>query len=71
MVLNLVLDKKILSDANVTLDDLQKLKFQEFGEIVVILDKLVQLDLIKRLPNEQAMAFAPTSLLLPSQEIDK
>lgn len=71
MVLNLVLDKKILSDANVTLDDLQKLKFQEFGEIVVILDKLVQLDLIKRLPNEQATAFAPTSLISPSQEIDK
>jgi hypothetical protein len=51
------------------LDDLQKLKFQEFGEIVVILDKLVQLDLIKRLPNEQAMEFAPTSLLLPSAGI--
>jgi hypothetical protein len=69
MVLNLVLDKQTLSDANVTLEDLQKLKVQEFSEIVVVLDKLVQLDLVKRLPSGVAMEFAPSSLLLPSHEI--
>jgi hypothetical protein len=69
MVLNLVLDKQTLSDANVTLEDLQKLKVQEFSEIVVVLDKLVQLDLVKRLPSGVAMEFAPSSLLSPSQEI--
>jgi hypothetical protein len=67
MVLNLVIEKKTLSDINITLDDLEKAGgFQEFSEIVVILNKLVQLDLIQRLPNEQAMEFAPSPLVLPS-----
>ena len=67
MLLDLVLEKGKLSDENITLVDLQSLKVQEFSEIVPIFDKLLQLDLIKRLPNEQAMEFAPSPLLLPSQ----
>ncbi|MBR8827585.1 MAG: ATP-binding protein [Gomphosphaeria aponina SAG 52.96 = DSM 107014] len=65
MVLDLILEKDILSDENISLEELQKLKVQEFSELLPILDKLTELDLIRRLPNEQAMEFTPTPLLLP------
>jgi hypothetical protein len=63
-VLDLVLEKGILSDATVTLADLERLKAKEFSEILPILDKLIQFDLLRRLPSERAAEYAPTSLLL-------
>lgn len=69
VLLDLILEKGSLSDENITLDELQnRLKVQEFSEILPNFDKLIQLDLIKRLPQEDAMGFAPSPLLLPSQQ---
>jgi AAA+ ATPase superfamily predicted ATPase len=68
ILLDLVLEKGILSDANVTLEDLQRLKVNEFSEILPILDKLMQQDLIRRLPCARAAEYAPTPLLLPPQD---
>jgi hypothetical protein len=68
ILLDLVLEKGILSDANVTLEDLQRLKVNEFSEILPILDKLMQQDLLRRLPCDSAAEYAPTPLLLPPQD---
>lgn len=62
-VLDLVLDKGILSDATVTLEDLERIRVKEFSEILPILEKLVQLDLVRRLPAEHAAEYKPTPLL--------
>lgn len=62
-VLDLVLDKGILSDATITLTDLERLGAKEFSEILPILDKLVQFDLLRRLPSERAAEYAPSPLL--------
>lgn len=68
MLLDLMLERGSLSDENITLEDLQKLKVQEFSELLPRIDQLTELDLIRRLPNEQAQEFAQTPLLLPSEE---
>ncbi|MDB9423168.1 hypothetical protein PN467_22310 [Microcystis aeruginosa CS-563/04] len=71
MLIYLILERDKLSDENITLEDFQKLQVQEFRELLPIIDKLVELDLIRRLPNEQAIEFALTPLLFPSQETQK
>lgn len=63
-VLDLVLEKRTLSDETVMLTDLERLKAREFSEILPILEKLVQYDLLRRLPSERAAAYAPTPLLI-------
>jgi len=63
-VLDLVLEKGVLSDATATLEDLEWLKIKEFNEIMPILEKLVQLDLLRRLPTERAAEFGPSPMLL-------
>ncbi|MDJ0661288.1 MAG: ATP-binding protein [Crocosphaera sp.] len=68
MLLDLILEKGKLSDENITLEELQRLQVQEFSEILPRIDQLIQLDLTRRLPNEEAMEFGPTPLLLPSEE---
>ncbi|MGK7874712.1 MAG: hypothetical protein AB4426_15835 [Xenococcaceae cyanobacterium] len=67
-VLELVLEKGILSDETITLTDLERAKVQEFNEILPILEKLIQMDLIRRLPTERAAEYEPTPLLLGEQE---
>ena len=67
-VLDLVLDKGIVSDATVTLTDLEQVKAKEFGEILPILEKLVQLDLVRRLPTERAAEYEPSPMLLGKDE---
>jgi hypothetical protein len=69
-ILELVLKKGILSDANITLADLERVRAKEFSEILPILEKLIQLDLVQRLPTERAAEFEPTPMLLvrPSQD---
>jgi len=68
IVLELVLEKGILSDANVTVDDLQRIKVNTFSEILPILDKLMQQDLLRRLPSDRYAEYAPTPLLLPASD---
>lgn len=63
-VLDLILEKRTLSDATVTLPDLESLKAKEFSEILPILEKLVQYDLLRRLPSERAAEYEPTPLLI-------
>ena len=62
-VLDLVLEKGILSDETITLEDLERIKVKEFGEILPILEKLVQFDLVHRLPSERAAEYTSTPLL--------
>ncbi|MEK7808912.1 MAG: ATP-binding protein [Chloroflexota bacterium] len=63
-VLDLVLEKGVLSEAQISLADLDRVKAKEFNEILPILDKLVDLDLIRRLPSERAMEYEPSPLIL-------
>lgn len=67
-VLDLVLEKGVLSDATATLEDLERLKVKEFNEVMPILEKLVQLDLLRRLPTERAAEFGPSPMLLGKRE---
>jgi len=51
-VLELVLGKGSLWNESITLEDLEKAKTKEFRELLPILEKLVQQDLLRRLPSE-------------------
>jgi hypothetical protein len=63
-VLELVLGKGLVSDETITLEDMKHLKVNEFNEIMPILERLVQLDLLRRLPTEHAAEFGPSPLLI-------
>jgi len=67
-VLDLVLEKGTLSDATATLADLERVRAKEFAEILPILEKLVQLDLIRRLPTERVAEYEPTPMLMGKRE---
>ncbi|AOW98910.1 ATPase [Moorena producens PAL-8-15-08-1] len=67
-VLDLVLEKGVLSDENVTMDDLKRLKTQQFSQVLPILDKLIQFDLVRRLPTDKAAKYQGNPLLLPPSE---
>lgn len=70
-VLDLVLEKGLLSDENVSMDDLKRAKVQEFSQISPNLDRLVQFDLARRLPTDTAAEYRPNPILLPpSKESD-
>ncbi|NES44525.1 MAG: ATP-binding protein, partial [Moorea sp. SIO2C4] len=64
----LVLEKGVLSDENVTMDDLKRLKAQQFTQVLPILDKLIQFDLVRRLPTDKAAEYQGNPLLLPPSE---
>jgi len=64
-VLDLVLEKRLLSDENVTMDDLKRAKVQEFSQILPILDRLVQQDLLRLLPTDKAAEYQANPILLP------
>ena len=63
-VLNLILEKGSLSDATITLPELQKARIREFSELLPVLEKLVQLDLAQRLPTERAAEYELSPMLL-------
>lgn len=70
-VLDLVLEKGLLSDENVSMDDLKRAKVQEFSQVLPILDRLVQFDLVRRLPTDKASEYRANPILLPpSKESD-
>lgn len=62
-VLDMVLEKGVLSDASITLQELEQLKVETFSEILPSLDRLVEYDLLHRLPTERALEYAPMPLL--------
>jgi hypothetical protein len=62
-LLDMVLEKGIISDDSITLEELEQLKAETFNEILPSLDKLVAFDLLKRMPTERATEYAPVPLL--------
>ena len=70
-LLDVILEKGVLSDDTVTLEELTQLKAETFSEILPQLDKLVELDLLQRLPTERATAYAPMPLLDSSNADDE
>ena len=56
-VLEVILAKGVLSDENITMDDLKRMKVQEFSQLLPILDKLIQFDLVRRLPTDKAAEY--------------
>jgi hypothetical protein len=67
-VLNLILEKGVLSDETITMSDLERLKVKEFSEILPSLDRLVQYDLIRRLPTDRVAEYRPTPILMGTTE---
>jgi hypothetical protein len=63
-VLELLLEKGTLSDAAITLPDLQRFDLREFSELVPILEKLVDVDFARRRPSERAAEYELSPLLL-------
>ncbi len=63
-VLNIVLEKGTLSDENITLAELEQLKVKTFNELLPVLEKLIQLDLVRRLPSGREAAFKPTAIVI-------
>lgn len=66
-VLELVIEKGTFSDANITLADLERVGAKEFSEILQILKKLIQLDLVQQVPASHTDEFAPTPMLLSNK----
>jgi hypothetical protein len=62
-ILDLVLERGTISDASISLQDLERIKMQEFGEILPMLESLVARDLLQRLPSDLASDYGPTPLL--------
>lgn len=62
-LLNLILEKGSLSDETVTLEELDRLGVKEFNEIMPLLNALVQQDLIRLLPSDRTLGFAPNPIL--------
>ena len=59
---------KIKAGISFTLEDLERIRVKEFSEILPILEKLVQLDLVRRLPTERAAEYKPTPMLSGQHE---
>jgi AAA+ ATPase superfamily predicted ATPase len=68
-ILQLVLEKRMISDANITLEELERVKALTFNEILPTLEKLVRLDLVRRLPTDRAAEYGPTPIMLPAPSI--
>ncbi|MDE5099601.1 MAG: ATP-binding protein, partial [Trichodesmium sp. St16_bin4-tuft] len=64
-VFDLILEKRLLSDTSATMNDLKRMKVQEFRQVLPILDKLVQHDLVHRLPTDKSAEYQINSILLP------
>ena len=64
-VLDLILERGLLSDTSATMNDLKRMKVQEFSQLLPILDKLVQHDLVRRLPTDKSAEYQINSILLP------
>ncbi|MEX2725488.1 MAG: ATP-binding protein [Candidatus Freyarchaeota archaeon] len=62
-VLQLILEKGELSDRTVTLNELSLLGLREFNQLFPILDKLVELDLLIRIPSEIETKYIPSGLI--------
>jgi hypothetical protein len=62
-LLDMVLEKGVLSDESISLAELEQLKVETFSEILPTLDKLVEYDLLRRMPTERATEYGVMPLL--------
>lgn len=67
-LLEMVLEKGLISDENINLTELENMGAQTFREILPMLEKLMQQDLLKRLPSGRAIEYAPSALLKIEKE---
>jgi len=63
-LLNLILSKGILSDENITLEQLKEIGAREFNEILPILNDLIQKDIARLLPDERFYSVTANPILL-------
>jgi len=63
-LLNLIVSKGILSDENITFEELEQLKAREFNEILPILNGLIQKDIARLLPDERFYSVTTNPILL-------
>ena len=64
-VLDLILERGLLSDTSATMNDLKRMRVQEFSQLLPIIDKLVQHDLVRRLPTDKSTEYQANPILLP------
>ncbi|NEP77914.1 MAG: ATP-binding protein [Okeania sp. SIO3B3] len=64
-VLDLILERGLLSDTSATMDDLKRMKVEEFSQLLPIFDRLVQHDLVRRLPTDRSVEYQINPILLP------
>ena len=64
-VLDLILERGLLSDTSATMNDLKRMKVQEFSQVLPILDRLVQHDLVRRLPTDKSTEYQVNPIFLP------
>lgn len=64
-VLEVLLEKQVLSNDTLTLEDLERMKVKEFSEILPILEGLQQRDLARRSNVDWAIEYRPTPLIQP------
>jgi hypothetical protein len=62
MVLKLLQERGALSDEYLSFEDLQQLGVRSFVELLPMLDKIEQADLIQRRPNSPATIYDPIEL---------
>lgn len=62
-LLNLILNKGLLSEENITFAELESIGVKAFNELLPYLDSLVQQDLIRFSPNSRELAIAPNPIL--------
>ena len=55
----------MLSDTSATMNDLKRMKVQEFSQMLPILDRLVQYDLVHRLPTDKSAQYHINPILWP------
>lgn len=64
-MLDLILERGLLSDTSATMNDLKRMKVEEFSQVLPILDRLVQFDLVRRLPTDKSAEYQINPILLP------
>jgi type II secretory pathway predicted ATPase ExeA len=70
LLIDSIINRGILSDSNISLAELRQLNVKSFAELLPIIEKLELLDLIERLPNDGAISYRLSPLMLPSEVSD-
>ena len=63
LLMDVILEKGGLAETQVSLDELERLGVRTFAELMPWLNELVELDLLRLLPNPRELEFTPSPLL--------